>query len=497
MLKQKFIVNYGVSLLNSLLGMVAGVFVARYAGPEIVGTLATALATVNIFGFVKGLWGTSHIKLISEGKDEGDCIATYTILQTGSIFLFLIMVASYLLIRQYFLGLPFESSTLEIVTWITLFAVFFEGFNMINDPTFMGKMQISKGNIIMVIRQIVYHVGRIIIVVLGFKAIPLAFMYLVAVLFVLPFTYKLFRSLPLGKWNTTIFKRHLTIVVPIFFIVLINVLIGASDKLLLQHYTNTTQVGYYSAAYHIGGLIIMIGSSTAAIFFPMFSSAIARNDWDYINNKINKYLSFCFVFILPVTGFLVLSGNPLLIWLLGTRYSPSIAPFNFLIFASFMLIIGMPFQNTISGAGKFNLIVLLQFLKFCFYIVSLYLLINPEYWGLGAVGLGINLLLVNTFQNIISYFVSKKYVPLKIDKSILFITLINGLLFILYYFSCGYLRIHYGDMLMFVFNLSYLILVFGILWFTKLVNKGDMESLASIINISKTWQYFKSELKRK
>jgi O-antigen/teichoic acid export membrane protein len=497
MLKQKFIVNYGVSFLNTMIGMVAGIFVARFAGPEIVGILATALATVSIFAFVKGLWGTAHIKLISEGQDEGDCIATYTILQAASIFFFLIIAAGYLLIKKYFLSLPFESSTLEIVIWITLFTGFFEGFTQITDPTFSGRMQISKGNIILIIRQLFYHAGRIVIVVLGYKAIPLAMMNLASALFVMPFAYKLFRTLPWGKWNKLIFKRHLQIVIPISAIVLINVLIGTSDKLLLQFYTDTTQVGYYSAAYHIGGLIIMIGSSTAAIFFPMFSGAIARNDWDYINTKINKYLSFCFVFILPVIGFLVLTGNPLLIWLLGTKYYPSITPFSFLILASFMLIIGMPFQNTISGAGKFNLIVLLQFIKFIFYIISLYLLINPQFAGLGAVGLGINLLLVNTFQNIISYLVSKKYIPLKIDKSILIITLINGLLFILYYFTSGYLKLHYGNILMFIFNLTYLVVVFGTLWFTKLLNKGDMESLASIVNISKTWNYFKSELKRK
>jgi O-antigen/teichoic acid export membrane protein len=496
MLKQKFIVNFGSTIIGTFLGMFAGIFVARFGGPEVLGTLATAIAYVSIFAFITGIWGTSHIKLLSEGKDEGDCMTTYTFLQLGSIFLFLIIVILYIFIQKYFFGYKFETKTLEIVVWITLFNVFVEKFSGINEASFLGKMLISKGNIISLLRQSVYHIGRIVIVVLGYKAIPLALWHLFSGIIVLPLVYMLFRSLAWGRWDPALFKRHLAIALPMLIIVIISGLIAFADKLWLQHYTSTAEVGYYTAAYSIGGLIILVGNTAGNIFFPLFSNAIVKNDWNYINDKINKYLSFAFIFILPVASFLALCSDPLLIWLLGKKFYPSVVPFSILLFASFVLIVGMPFGNIISGAGKFNLIVFLHLLKFGFFAISLYLLISPSMMGLGALGLAINLLLVNIFQNVISFFVSRNIGSIVIKQRILFILLVNIPVFILYYLSLNFLKTHLDNVWIFIISLTYFISTYSFLRLTKLFNRSDLESLFSILNVNKTMKYFKDELRK-
>ena len=51
MLKQKFIVQFGTNIGLKILAMIAGIFVARYAGPEVVGDLAYGIAYVSIFSF--------------------------------------------------------------------------------------------------------------------------------------------------------------------------------------------------------------------------------------------------------------------------------------------------------------------------------------------------------------------------------------------------------------------------------------------------------------
>ncbi|MBI4648426.1 MAG: hypothetical protein HY738_18040, partial [Bacteroidia bacterium] len=48
-----------------------GILVARFAGPTIIGTVAFGFAYVTVFGFINGLFGVSHIKLVSEGYDLG------------------------------------------------------------------------------------------------------------------------------------------------------------------------------------------------------------------------------------------------------------------------------------------------------------------------------------------------------------------------------------------------------------------------------------------
>jgi O-antigen/teichoic acid export membrane protein len=199
---------------------------------------------------------------------------------------------------------------------------------------------------------------------------------------------------------------------------------------------------------------------------------------------------------LPFASFLALSSDPLLIWVLGKKFYPSVIPFAVLVFASFILIIGIPFGNIIAGAGKFRLIVFLHILKFCFFSISLYFLISPSMIGLGALGLAINVLLVNIFQNVISFFVSKKIGTIAVRQRILFVLLLTMSVFILYYLSLNYLKTHLGSLWIFLIALTYFILVYGSLWLTRLVNRSDIESLLTILNVSKTMKYFKEELRK-
>jgi len=101
--------------------MLAGIFVARYAGPEVVGTLAYGLAYVAVFTFVLGLFGTPHIKLISEGKPLNKCMGTSARLQLGSMSTYLIFVSGWIVFQKYVLGNNFESQAQETVIWIFVF----------------------------------------------------------------------------------------------------------------------------------------------------------------------------------------------------------------------------------------------------------------------------------------------------------------------------------------------------------------------------------------
>ena len=95
--------------------MLAGLIVARLAGPEVVGVIAFGTAYVSIWGFTTGLFSTGHIKLISEGKNLGNCITTYTFLQGSSILVYSILVISWFLSQKYLFNYQFESDIQQIV----------------------------------------------------------------------------------------------------------------------------------------------------------------------------------------------------------------------------------------------------------------------------------------------------------------------------------------------------------------------------------------------
>ena len=246
MLKQKFLVQFGSNISLRILGMISGIVLARVAGPEVLGTIAYATAYVGIFGFITGLFGTGNIKLISEGKDLGDNLATYSRLQIIAIIIFFFSVLVWFAIQKYILIHQFESKIHEQVIIITLFSMVITKLIQFSDSTFTGQLKQAKANLPNIVKGILFQLGKIVVVLLGFKAVGLVSWNLLTGIIVLPIAINLFRSLPYGKYSKELAKNYLKISIPVFLIVVLNSVIAYSDKLILQHYTNSTELGYFA-----------------------------------------------------------------------------------------------------------------------------------------------------------------------------------------------------------------------------------------------------------
>ena len=108
MLKQKFLVHFGSNIIVRILGLIAGIIVARVAGPEVIGTIAYGTSYVMLWAFISGLFGTGHIKLISEGQDIGKCMSiAYRTFIVGVIAYFIVVI-SFFLIQKYILNIEFD-----------------------------------------------------------------------------------------------------------------------------------------------------------------------------------------------------------------------------------------------------------------------------------------------------------------------------------------------------------------------------------------------------
>ena len=84
MLKQKFILTYGIEFISLIIGIASGIIVARIGGPNVVGTLAFGMAFVAVFQFVTDLGiGTAQQKLVTSTDDIRDYISTFTVLKFG------------------------------------------------------------------------------------------------------------------------------------------------------------------------------------------------------------------------------------------------------------------------------------------------------------------------------------------------------------------------------------------------------------------------------
>ena len=267
-----------------------------------------------------------------------------------------------------------------------------------------------------------------------------------------------------------------------------------SDKLMLAHFTNTTQLGYYSAAHSIGGLILLMANSVGLIFFPLFSGYISKGDWESVNTKIYQYHEFIILFIFPLICLLAIVGGPILLLILGNKYKPSIIPFQILIFATYISVVGMPYGNIITGMGKFNLAVVINIIRLGTFLISLFIFIAPNMLNLGAVGVAANQLVINLTRNGLYLYFAKKLgeVRLKSNNNIRHIIII-GWTFLAFFISI-YLK-KFIEIWWLLMIPIYLIPLYLILNITVLMKKEHWKLLLDTLNVKKTLKYTYNEIR--
>jgi O-antigen/teichoic acid export membrane protein len=351
----------------------------------------------------------------------------------------------------------------------------------------------AKANLPFVLQTIVFHAGRVIIVLLGARAIGLALWQVGALIVVLPVLIKYFKDLPFGKLDKDLLWKYLSYGLPALLLSAIHSVLQFADKLVLAHYSSVDELGYYAAAMSIGGTMLVLSNSIGTIFFPLFSSLLQNNNWDEVNRKNQVYQEFNTLFLLPIIVMLAIIAEPLLTTFLGSRYQPSVLPFKIIVLSTYLVIAGMPYGNIITGMGRFYANVWINASQLLVFVLSITFFVSPKYLNLGATGLALNLMITYLYRNGAYVFVSSKIGSLKYDdKNILRIVVIFmvSLAFWVVSIRLDSVFSYWWLVIMPV----YLVSVYFVLFILKLITRKQVNTLLELINIKKTSSYIKSEL---
>jgi len=479
------------------LTIAASIVVARVAGPTVMGTVAWALAYVQMLGFIADLGlGTAHIKMISEGRDQEKCLGTFVFLKLGASFLYLIVFIGYFFFQKLVLGKEFESEIHEYVIFITLGMLMLQDIQTIAVSTFAGKTEQAKQDIPYMIRGILYQIFRVGIVLLGGKAIALAFGNLTAGILIFPVYVYLFKKYKFGKFDKQLAKEYLKIAAPVLVLGAATTLTNTIDKVLLQEFTSSEQVGYYTAGFRVGGFILLISRSMSMLFFPMFSAAVAKGDFNYIRDKIFKFERFSFLFILPVVILITLYAKDIVLLLLGEQYIPSIEIMAIVTVALFLTVFNTPYGNVITGLGKFKLVAVIAIINLAIYAGILVLFLHEDGLNLGPVGVAWSLLITNVILGILyRYFSTRATKVIDNRMAIKFVTygvlnyLIGWYFFKTYFSETLLLRLSFLPI--------YLIFTYASFILFKWMNKNDVMQVLGLFNIKAMKNYISGEMKGK
>ncbi|MGL5053243.1 MAG: oligosaccharide flippase family protein [Cetobacterium sp.] len=108
--------------------------------------------------------------------------------------------------------------------------------------------------------------------------------------------------------NLEHWKFCLTLTIPIIFHGLSGVVLGSSDRVMLQKYKGFYETGLYSLVYNFGMIISMIWGALNSAWVPWYYDNMKKENHDSIRNYSKNYL---YLFTTLYVGFLMLSPEVL------------------------------------------------------------------------------------------------------------------------------------------------------------------------------------------
>ncbi|MCJ7482992.1 MAG: oligosaccharide flippase family protein [Thermodesulfovibrionales bacterium] len=493
MLAQKMALSYGSRIVVQFFQILTTIIIARIVGPSVLGTVAYGLAFGSLFKMIAELGvGTAHMKLLSEGRDAKACLGTYARIKVSLIGTYFVFAMGAFFVQKYLFKYKFESREFQYVIIVSIFILTIEYFWTIPKVTFAAYTEQAKQDIPNLIYQVLYQILRLTVVLLGYRALAMAFSNLTAVVIVTFLYFYLFKNYQIGKFDRQLAKLYFSMSVPIVIMMLAQSLVYQSDIVLLQFLTNSEQVGYYTAGFRIGGYVKLIGQSVGILFFPIFSKAISENNLGLINEKIGKFERFSVSFILPLVLVTSIGSDFIIKLLLGKKYLPSIPILSIINLTMFIYVLFIPYGNILSGKGLFKLLAKIYSFQLFSFVGIAYFLVAPKMLNLGSVGIACSLLLANIILGaMFFYFAKANFRELKLFPS--------GSKFL---YGCiaglsGYLiYIYFVHSMLgkFILLALFVILYWGIAYLFSIINKDDWKMVFDVLNLKKMNKYIKSEI---
>lgn len=497
MLKQKLKTSFLSKIFVQFFQLGASILVARIAGPTVLGTIAFGLAFVNMFAFIGSLgFGSAHVKIIHEEEDKAKCAGTYAILHIVSKLMFLFVVIVYFIVQKYVLQFPFESRDHEIVIMIFMGMILVNTLSEIPQANFAANMEQAKQDIPEIIRNLFLQPARIITVLLGGAAISLAFVNLVSAIIVIPVYWYLSRNIKYGKFDFNLSKRYFKYGIPLVVLALASSFGNTIDKVILQYFTNSETVGYYTAGFRIGGYFLLIGQSAGMLLYPYFSKVISDNEEYRIEDKISQYENFIFLFVMPMMIFLAIYSYTLVMVLLGEQYIPSIPILTIITLAQFIFLLNIPYGNLLSGMGFFKLVAIVNIVFIIVFALLLICFVHPQILNLSEKGAAYAFFLSKTFlAAMYVFFGSRKMAVFNVKRYLKFLSfgLITFLLFYIIYVKL----VITNTGLTILFPVAFFSFTYFGYYLLGWIKMEDWELLLSAIKIKPMLNYIKQEILKK
>ncbi len=383
---QKIIGNTGWqfadNILRMVVGLLVGIWIARYLGPEKFGLFSYALAFVALFSPLASL-GLDDIvvrNLVRDPASREETLGTAFVLKlTGGALSFVAATGSIFILRAV------DDQSHWLVGIIATGAIF-QAFNAI-EFWFNSQVQAKYSVVAKNAAFLICSVMKVALILAGAPLVAFAWVSMIEVMLGSAGLVVAFRSrgYRLGDWRSSLgmAKTLLKDSWPLIFSCIVIMIYLRIDQVMLGEMVGSEEVGVYSVAVRMAEVWYFIPTAVYWSVLPSIVEAKAANE-ELFYGRLQKYYSLmaltAYAIAVPVTflaGWLVTT-------LFGAAYSRAGTMLSVLIWANLFTYLEVA-RSAFFTAMNWNKIYMVTLFLGAILNIALNLLLIPRHGGLGAV----------------------------------------------------------------------------------------------------------------
>lgn len=326
MIGQKAALLVANMVVGTLLGLVAAILVGRWFDPFHVGQMSYAVSILGLFFFITDLgMGQAHVKRVSEGRDAGDCFATYAVFKLVATLAFLILVAGGVWVYHGLLRRPLLDTTLPILLVIVGYYVA-RALADVGQSSFDARLETAKSQASQ-LADTLLRVGLTLFFALVMAAtvhripwaqsrvpaiawvarepgLALALATLVGAVGAAAVSLTLLlRTLEFGRFRWALLRDYATFALPLFVSSSIALVALYVDGAMLGFFRGAADAGIFAQVRRLPVVLMTFGTALSALLLPAVSSMLARHDSAGVQRTTDGALRYLSMMLVPAAAF--------------------------------------------------------------------------------------------------------------------------------------------------------------------------------------------------
>lgn len=340
---------FAEKILRMTVGLLVGIWVARYLGPEQFGLLSYAQSFVGLFSIIATLGLNSIVvrELVKNNIDKNILIGTSFFMMLGAAFFVILLLVIAVIFTS-------NDTFTNILIFIIASATIFQSFNVIDfyfQSRVMSKYIVYSNVISLFISSLI----KIILILneapLIYFALTVLFDTIVLALGFIYFYKKHDENLKSWKFDKNIAISLLKDSSPLIIAGVINSIYMKVDQVMIKEILGVTEVGYYSAAVKLSEAWFAIGVIICNSLFPAIVNAKKVSEKLYYE-RIQKLFLFLVIISYTLSMVVYFLSDWIILFLYGREFAESSSILSIHIFSAIFVYLGVSSGRWLIAENK-------------------------------------------------------------------------------------------------------------------------------------------------